>query len=215
MQDSELSLDRRGFVARGAAAALAAAGVAAAQEPAPPKPATTPPVRQDPGLRPGPGSRLQREDDPRTALTEAVCVLLPTAGSTGTGFVRFSRSERRQFTVRGEITGLPAGQKVALQVNEFGDLRTANASATGGPYAPPVAEGDAEANAGRPSDLALVASDADGKAVFELVLETITINARRNPILGRSIVVMRSGDSSGTKLAQGVVGVANPSWKPS
>jgi Cu/Zn superoxide dismutase len=215
MHDSESPLDRRGFVARGAAAALAAAGVATAQEPAPPKPATTPPVRQEPGVRPGPGSRLQREDDPRTALTEAVCVLLPTAGSTATGFVRLSRSERRQFTVRGEITGLPAGQKFALQVNEFGDLRAPNASATGGPYAPPAAEGDADAAAGRPCDLAVVASDADGKALFELVLETITINARRNPVLGRSIVVMRQGDTSGAKLAQGVVGVANPAWKPS
>ncbi|MBK9386888.1 MAG: superoxide dismutase family protein [Planctomycetes bacterium] len=211
----ENEFDRRSFVARGAAAALAAAGVASAQEPAPPKPATTPPVRQDPGVRPGARGSLQREEDPRTALTEAVCVLLPTAGSAATGFVRFSRSERRQFTVRGELSGLPPGQKLALQVNEFGDLRAPNASATGGPYSPAATEGDADGAAGRPCDLAVVASDADGKALFELVLETITVNARRNPVLGRSIVVMRQGDASGTKLAQGVIGVANPAWKPS
>jgi Cu/Zn superoxide dismutase len=220
MDDSPHTLDRRGFVAWGAAAAASAAGIAAstplrAQEPTPPRPAQTPPVRQDPPVRPGARGSLAREEDPRQQIAEAVCVLQPTSGSGVSGWVRFSRRERRQVAVRGELRGLEPGQVHALQIHEFGDLRDGQGAALGELYQPPRTEDDAAgAPTSKPGDLGVATADESGRAVFELVLESLTLNGRRHPVLGRSIVVHTAKGNVAARLAQGVIGIANPAWKP-
>lgn len=217
MDQSQEGMDRRGFVMWGAAAALATGCAARGQDPAEPKPAP-----QDPATREGSGERAQREDDPRTQLADAICWLIPASGSSVSGWVRFKRGERRQVTVTAEISGLTPSGKHAIHVHEFGDLRAADGTATGGHYNPEGHEhglpDKAERHAG---DFGNLQADESGKATLKLELDQITINGRRNPVLGRAIIVHAKPDdggqptgNAGGRIAQGVIGATNAAWKP-
>ena len=148
-------------------------------------------------------------------LAKAVCVVHPTEGNACKGVVTFS-AEGGKVKIVAELEGLSAGAKHAIHIHEFGDATAKDGASAGGHYNP---EGHshalpetAERHAG---DLGNLTADAEGKAKYELVVDNITLNGAKNPILGRSIIVHAKVDdggqpsgNAGPRIGCGVIGIA-------
>jgi Cu-Zn family superoxide dismutase len=164
-------------------------------------------ARKDEGCCPG-------KDQPKLAAA----FLGPTAGNKVKGVVRFAEADDGKVTVSGEFEGLNPGQQHAFHVHEFGDCSAADAMSAGGHYNPEghehgLPEKQPKRHAG---DFGNVNADAQGKASFKLVVDNLTV-AKKNGILGRSVIVHVKADdggqptgNAGGRAACGVIGVAKP-----
>lgn len=206
---SQENLDRRRFVAFGASAAgaslLAAAGAAA----------------QDADHKPTEGTtHSDAKEDPRPRMAAAVAILRSTQGNKARGFVRFQTKDGK-ISVVARITGLQPGQKHAIHIHEYGDLRAEDGTSSGGHYNPDGHEhGLVEKPMRHAGDLGNLEADDKGVADLALEVDNISINARENPILGRCVIVHEKADdggqptgNAGARIAHGVIGLMNREWK--
>jgi Cu-Zn family superoxide dismutase len=154
-------------------------------------------------------------------IDRAVAVLDPTEDSEVRGQVSFSE-EPDGVRVTGTVMGLEPGSTHGLHIHTYGDVTAPDGTAAGGHYNPedhPHALPDeAPRHAG---DLGNLQADAEGTARCDIVVDNITVAGLENPVLGRAVIVHAQPDdgsqptgAAGARLAQGVIGVAEPQDSP-
>lgn len=157
------------------------------------------------------------KEKPKDRPQALVAVLHPTAGNAAKGVVRFSMKGGK-VVVQAEVEGLTPGQQHAIHIHEFGDCTSADGTSAGGHYNPEghdhALPSTAERHAG---DLGNMTADASGKAVYSVEVENVTLVGRKNPIVGRSVIVHAKPDdgsqptgNAGPRIACGVIGIAGP-----
>ena len=155
------------------------------------------------------------------AASKAVCQVRPTKGNKCRGVVIFQETKDGRVRVMARIRGLNPGKKHAIHIHQFGDCRDLAGKSAGGHYnpeekphgLPPAAERHA-------GDLGNLEANDDGFAKYTIVVDNISI-AGKNAIIGRAIVVHALPDdggqptgNAGARIGCGVIGIANPEWKP-
>lgn len=151
------------------------------------------------------------------AITQAIAVLHPAAGSKCKGEVRFSQ-DGDSVKVVARLEGLTPGQKHALHIHQNGDCSAPDAMSAGGHYNPEgKPHGLPESDMRHAGDLGNVQADADGKAHYEITVKNISIAGANNPIIGRGVIVHAKPDdgsqpvgNAGGRIACGVIGVTAP-----
>lgn len=150
---------------------------------------------------------------PRVKL--ALAYVQPTAGNTAKGVVRFEKV-RGGVKVTADIEGLAPGTKHGFHIHEYGDCSKPDGSSAGGHYNP---EGHAHAGPDaamrHAGDLGNLTADASGKAHLELTLANVSVAGRKNPVLGRGVIVHKDTDdlksqptgAAGARIGCGVIGV--------
>lgn len=150
-----------------------------------------------------------------TEITKAVAVLQPLNGSSVHGVVYFNYLNGTTEVIA-DVKGLPPGDH-GFHIHTYGDLREEDGSSTDGHYNPTSMKHGGPATEERHiGDLGNIHALEDSTAQFKQDRYTFTINGE-NPILGRSIVIHAGEDdytsqpsgNSGTKIAVGVIGIAN------
>ena len=150
-----------------------------------------------------------------TGLNHAVAVLNPTASNSARGEVHFMAVDGKVKVVA-DIEGLGADQKHAIHIHQFGDITGSDGKATGGHYNPEEHDhGLPETAMRHAGDLGNIQADSEGKAHYEITVDNISIAGRRNPIIGRGVIVHAKTDTgeqptggAGPRIAQGVIGIA-------
>jgi Cu-Zn family superoxide dismutase len=147
------------------------------------------------------------------AVTRAICVIHPTAGSDVSGVVHFVQVGD-SVRVIADVDGLSPG-KHGFHIHQYGDCSAPDATSASGHYNP---EGrphglppGAERHAG---DLGNLDANATGHAHKEMMVGDISIDGTLKPILGRAIIVHAQPDTggqptgnAGARLGCGVIGI--------
>ncbi len=150
-------------------------------------------------------------------LTRAIAVLSPTTGNVTSGMVTFVQ-ERSEVVVTVHVTGLQPNSVHAWHIHEYGDISGLDGETTGGHYNPEghphALPSDPDRHAG---DLGNLTADASGQAHKVVRVRNITIGSKRNPIIGRGVIIHAKADdggqptgNAGSRIAQGVIGIAKP-----
>lgn len=155
-------------------------------------------------------------------ISKAVCQVRPTKGNKTRGVVIFQKTRDGRIRVTARINGLKPGQKHAIHIHQFGDCRDLAGKSAGGHFNPAEKPHglppSAERHAG---DLGNLEADDEGRAKFSLTVDNISLGGGDNNIIGRAIVVHALPDdggqptgNAGARIGCGVIGIANPEWKP-
>lgn len=150
---------------------------------------------------------------------KAVAVLSPTEGSSAKGVVTFTKVDGG-VRIEAEVSGLEPNKEHGFHVHQYGDLTSADGMAAGGHFNP---QGKDHAGPHKPErhvgDFGNIKADADGNAKYDRVDELVSLDmANKNCVIGRGVIVHAGTDDlttqptgdAGARIAQGVVGVANP-----
>ncbi|MCZ6795200.1 MAG: superoxide dismutase family protein [Planctomycetota bacterium] len=159
--------------------------------------------------------KKNQRKNPWQGVRDAVAVLTPTKGNKAHGKVSFN-FRRRQMTVVAHIEGLEPNSKHAIHIHQFGDISMSDGKGTGGHYNPEMHDhGLPEKNMRHAGDLGNLQADARGVAHYEITVDNLAIAGRKNPIIGRGVIVHAKPDdggqptgNAGARIAQGVIGVA-------
>ena len=152
-----------------------------------------------------------------SAPQAAIAVLHATKGNNCHGFVRFTQ-EGDSVKVIAELEGLNPGQKHAFHIHQYGDCSAPDGMSAGGHYNPEGHQhGLPDAEKRHAGDLGNVQADNEGKTHYEITVENISVMGKRNPIIGRGVIVHAKVDdgsqpvgNAGGRIACGVIGIANP-----
>lgn len=156
-------------------------------------------------------------------INNAVAVLHAAKGQQVAGTVTFTEVQNGVRIVA-EVRGLKPNTEHGFHIHEFGDCSAEDFSSAGGHYNPwNATHGGPETDQERhhAGDLGNLEANAQGVARKELVMENISL-ARRNPILGRAVVIHAGPDDlktdpagdSGARIACGVIGIAKSAQQP-
>ncbi len=146
-------------------------------------------------------------------ITKAVCVLHPTEGNDVTGTVTFTQSGAGVIVVA-EVEGLTPG-KHGFHVHQYGDCSSLDATSAGGHFNPDEKQhGAPDAEMRHVGDLGNLEADQNGKATYEQVDSSISLNGEHS-IIGRAIIVHAGEDDltsqptgdAGARVACGVIGI--------
>ena len=151
-----------------------------------------------------------------SSIVKAVCVVQPTTGNDCSGVVSFTQSGQ-WVKVVANVTGLSPNAQHAIHIHTHGDCTAGDGTSAGGHYNPeghdhglPVTE---RRHAG---DLGNLTTDHSGNAQYEIVVDNVTINGTKNPILGRAVIIHAKRDTggqptgeAGPRIGCGVIGIAN------
>jgi Cu-Zn family superoxide dismutase len=149
-------------------------------------------------------------------VTKAVAVLSSTKGSSVSGLVTFTKVDGGVKIVA-DVTGLTPGSH-GFHIHEFGDCSAVDATSAGGHFNPHhVQHGAPDAPAHHAGDFGNLEADASGKAHYERVDTTITLDGA-DSIVGHGMIVHEKVDdlktqptgNAGARVACGVIGVAKP-----
>jgi Cu-Zn family superoxide dismutase len=149
-------------------------------------------------------------------LKHAVAVVKATAGNKAQGKVQFSEMPDGKVKVMADLEGLAPNQQHGFHVHQFGDCSAADATSAGGHYNPAnTAHALPPKMPRHAGDLGNVKADANGKAHYEMTVDTLSIAGAKAPIIGRAIIVHEKSDSGGQptgdaggRVGCGVIGVA-------
>ena len=150
-------------------------------------------------------------------INNAVAVLHAAKGQQVAGTVTFTEVQNGVRIVV-EVRGLKPTTAHGFHIHEFGDCSADDFSSAGGHYNPWDATHGAPDTAQpqhHAGDLGNLEADDNGVARKELVMRNISL-VRRNPILGRAVVIHAGPDDlktdpagdSGARIACGVIGIA-------
>jgi Cu-Zn family superoxide dismutase len=148
---------------------------------------------------------------------QAVAVLHSTTGQHCHGVVHFTQ-DGDSLKVVADLEGLAPDQKHAFHIHQYGDCTSSDGMSAGGHYNPEGHQhGLPDSEKRHAGDLGNVQADSEGKAHYEITVSNISIQGQKNPILGRAVIVHAKPDdggqpvgNAGTRIACGVIGVANP-----
>jgi Cu-Zn family superoxide dismutase len=150
------------------------------------------------------------------SATKAVANLSPTKGNSVSGTVIFTKVEGGVKIVA-DVTGLTPGQH-GFHIHEFGDCSAPDATSAGGHFNPHHTQhGSPDAAARHAGDFGNLEADASGKAHYERVDTTISLDGA-DSIVGHGVIVHEKADdlktqptgNAGARVACGVIGVAKP-----
>lgn len=149
-----------------------------------------------------------------SAVTKAVAVMHPTAGSTAKGLVTFTKEEGG-VRVLAYFEGVSPGAH-GFHVHEFGDCSSADGMAAGGHFNPENMEhAGPTAEKRHVGDLGNVTADDSGRVQLNYLDKHLTFSGP-NSILGRGLILHAQPDdlktqptgAAGARIACGVIGVA-------
>ncbi len=152
-----------------------------------------------------------------SSVKQLVATIKPTAGNKCSGTVRFTEVDGSVY-VYAELEGLTPNAKHAMHIHEFGDATGTDGTKAGGHYNPEGHQhGLPEAAMRHAGDLGNVQADANGKAVYRLTVDNVSMVGLKNPIIGRGVIVHAKTDdggqpvgNAGPRIGVGVIGIANP-----
>ncbi len=148
-------------------------------------------------------------------VKSAVAEINSTAGNNVSGTVRFQRAGNK-VKVTAAISGLTPNGKHGFHIHQFGDCRSGDGKSAGGHYNPGghshAGPDDDVRHAG---DLGNLAADENGNASYEKMVDNITIAGKKNPVLGRGIIIHAGTDdlesqpagAAGARIGCGVIGI--------
>jgi Cu-Zn family superoxide dismutase len=156
----------------------------------------------------------KKADAPKKGPTKAVAVMSPTKGNDVHGVVTFTQ-EGDAIHITGKITGLTPGEH-GFHVHEFGDLNSADGTATGGHFDIDMHKHGAEdAEERHTGDLGNIKANDEGVATIDKMDKVITLSGEKS-VIGRGLIVHAKKDdlsqptgNAGARVAQGVIGIAN------
>jgi len=149
-------------------------------------------------------------------VTKAVAVLSSTKGNSVSGTVTFTKVDGGVKVVA-DVTGLTPGLH-GFHIHEFGDCSAPDATSAGGHFNPHHMEhGGPDATSHHAGDLGNLEADASGKAHYELMDKTLSLDGA-DSIVGRGVIVHEKADdmktqptgNAGARVACGAIGVAKP-----
>lgn len=149
-------------------------------------------------------------------VKQLVAVLVSTEGNTAKGILTFTITADGKVEVHAKVSGLKPNAKHAFHIHEFGDVRAADGTATGGHYNPEGHDHALPDKAVRHAgDLGNLEANAEGVAEAKITVDNITLFGKKNPIVGRAVIVHVDEDdggqptgNAGARIAQGVIGIA-------
>lgn len=156
-------------------------------------------------------------DEP--AYNEAVAVLYPTEGNELSGVVKFKKVDEG-IKVTAHIEGLEPG-KHGFHIHEYGDIRKSDGTSAGGHFNPEKVDHGAPSDQIRHvGDLGNILAGEDGVANYDRIDTVLTFSGSHS-IIGRGIIIHAGEDdlssqptgAAGSRLAMGVIGIANPDYK--
>lgn len=148
------------------------------------------------------------------SVTKAVATLAPTKGNSVSGMVTFTKVEGGVKIVA-DVTGLTPGLH-GFHIHEFGDCTAPDAASAGGHFNPHhMQHGGPDAAVRHAGDFGNLEADASGKAHYERVDTTISLDGA-DSIIGHGVIVHEKADdlktqptgNAGARVACGVIGVA-------
>lgn len=150
-------------------------------------------------------------------FTKATAVISPTEGNNTAGVVTFTQTDNG-IRVQATITGLDQEQRHGFHIHQYGDCRAPDGTSAGGHFNPEGVEHGAPTDDIRHvGDLGNLPSNAQGTAEVDFVDSHLSFSGS-DSILGRGVIVHAGTDdfesqptgAAGSRLACGVIGVANP-----
>lgn len=142
----------------------------------------------------------------------AVAKLAPTQGNTANGTVTFTQHDGKVL-VDAEIAGLAPGLH-GFHIHEKGDCSAPDATSAGGHFNPTSQpHGDPNGHAHHIGDLPMLYADSDGRAKLHVELDSLTLQAGAQNIVGKAVVIHQKLDdfstqptgNSGARIACGLI----------
>jgi superoxide dismutase, Cu-Zn family len=158
------------------------------------------------------GGQMKASDMPE--INKAICVLYPSSGSTVSGTVSFTRTDKGMVVIA-DITGLTPG-KHGFHIHEFGDCSAPDATSAGGHFNPAMMKHggpmDVERHEG---DLGNLTADDKGVAHLEITDKMLSFDGKHS-IIGRGVIVHAKEDdfvsqpvgNAGPRVACGTIAIA-------
>lgn len=152
------------------------------------------------------------------SIKQAVAVIHATAGNRVSGKVQFDEIADGKLKVIADLEGLQPNQQHGFHIHQFGDCTAADASSAGDHYNPASTPHGLLATQPRHAgDLGNLQADANGKAHYEITVDTISVAGSKPSIIGRAVIVHEKPDTgaqptgaAGSRLGCGVIGIAKP-----
>jgi Cu-Zn family superoxide dismutase len=139
--------------------------------------------------------------------------LLPTAGNSVSGSVRFAQAGDAVRVV-GDVRGLQPGSEVGFHVHEKGDCSSGDGMSAGGHFNPTgQPHGRYDGPTHHAGDLPSLRADEYGVAHISFETTALRVGSGANDVVGRALVVHRDADdfttqpsgNSGPRVACGVI----------
>lgn len=150
-------------------------------------------------------------------ITQATAVISPTEGNNTAGVVTFTQTDNG-VRVEATISGLDQEARHGFHIHQYGDCRATDGTSAGGHFNPEGVDHGAPTDDMRHvGDLGNLPSNAQGTADVDFVDSHLSFSGPGS-ILGRGVIVHAGTDdfesqptgAAGSRLACGVIGVANP-----
>lgn len=144
--------------------------------------------------------------------TDAVAVLIPTAGNDVRGVVYMQR-QGEAIRIRGKVINLSPG-KHGFHIHQYGDLTSPDGTSAGGHYDPHGhPHGGPDDQQHHAGDLGNIEANEGGVATVDLTVQDLALHF----VIGRALVVHQGEDDfksqpsgdAGPRVALGVIGFAN------
>ncbi len=147
--------------------------------------------------------------------TEAVATIHPTQFNACRGVVRFTQMGGA-VRVKVRLEGLDPRSKHGFHIHQFGDDTFFDGKSAGGHYNPSGKPHGLPPNKKRHNgDLGNITADEKGVAELELTVRNISVAGKKNPIIGRAVIVHDGEDdgsqptgNAGARIGIGVIGIA-------
>jgi Cu-Zn family superoxide dismutase len=150
------------------------------------------------------------------APTNAVAILTPVAGHTGSGTIHFTVVPTG-LHITADVSGFHPG-KHGFHIHEYGDLTASDLSSLGGHFNPTgQVHGGPDSAHHHAGDLGNLVIGDDGQGHVDEVVANLSLSGDTS-ILGRSVVIHEGEDdmssqpagNSGMRIAAAVIGLAKP-----
>lgn len=153
--------------------------------------------------------------NPMMGIDELVAAVHPVSGSNVKGTVTFKK-QRGGVEVHVSVGGLEPGSEHGFHIHEFGNVTSDDGNSAGGHYNPEGHEhGMMDADVRHAGDFGNLKADESGNANTTFTVDNITLAGRKNPIIGRAVVIHAKRDdggqptgNAGDRIGVGVIGVA-------
>jgi Cu-Zn family superoxide dismutase len=144
---------------------------------------------------------------------KASAALESRSGSSTKGTVNFV-AQGHHILVTGNISGLRPNAEHGFHVHEKGDCSAPDATSAGGHFNPDgKPHGMPGSGSHHSGDMPNIKSDANGNAVYSARISGLAVDAGKNGIIGKSVVIHRDPDdyksqpagNSGPRIACGLI----------
>lgn len=163
---------------------------------------------------------IKVNDTPDIIFNEAVAVIQPTEGNDVNGVV-FFKKVKNGIEITARIEGLEPGNH-GFHIHQFGDIRKSDGTSAGGHFNPENVNHGAPTDSVRHvGDLGNILANKNGIATYNRIDSVITFSGKHS-IMGRGIIIHAGVDdlasqptgAAGSRVAMGVIGIANPDYVP-